>query len=386
MVERDEPLKIALVCPSFPPRNCGVGDYTARLAVALSSAGHSVAVWTGEPEPLKYESVSVHVVPKPWRHRALRQIGASLRNWKPDAVVIQYSPYLYARFGIHPLLPPWIAALRAALRRPIAVVAHEHHYPLGLQPDRLALGVPQFAVFQAITLAADRVFFAYEVLCERYRARFPWRRERFSWLPVGANVGLAPGGTVPEGTAEERRVLLQFGGAHPTRLFDLSFAALDAARAELGSSRVALVFAGLDQATVTKELERCGVDDLRDSVRALGYLSAEQVSAWLRRADVVLAPYLDGVSTRRGSVASALEHGKPVVTTRGWATDPSFGWEKVCALSDPDPRAFAHEAVGLLKDVSRASALGTAARQKFQEKFAWPTIAREMVSQLAGNG
>src|SRR5205807_1928318 len=43
--------------------------------------------------------------------------------------------------------------------------------------------------------------------------------------------------------------------------------------------------------------------------RATGRLSAEDVSGWMQTVDLLLAPFSDGMSSRRTSVMAALEHG-----------------------------------------------------------------------------
>ncbi len=61
--------------------------------------------------------------------------------------------------------------------------------------------------------------------------------------------------------------------------------------------------------------------DPRIEVHRPGALPAERVARHLACADIFLAPFSDGVSTRRTTLMAALQHGLPVVGTSGESTD-----------------------------------------------------------------
>jgi glycosyltransferase involved in cell wall biosynthesis len=378
-------VRIALVCPHFPPQNCGVGDYTARLARELGSLGHEIGVWTGQPSPIEVNH-AIQIVPmnrdNPWGRADLARIGRGISTWRADAVIVQYTPYLYARNGIQPWLPLWVMGLKRKLRKPVCVMAHELHYPVGLTPDRVVFGLPQFCIFQSLALVADQVFFSYDVVRSRYAGRYPWRAKRFHWVPVSSNIERARTNGTPilerHGIDPRVKLVLQFGGSHPTRLFDHLNAAYSRVTREIGEDRVSFVFVGMDQKAVQSKF--------RGKARGLGYLPAEEVSTILSRADLVLAPFMDGVSTRRGSVMAALAHGRPVVTTRGWATDPDADWDKACALVEAeDLDGFASRAAELLTHPSDASRLGQEGERVFHSRYEWSSIARRMTEKLNGS-
>src|SRR5690606_22549500 len=56
-------------------------------------------------------------------------------------------------------------------------------------------------------------------------------------------------------------------------------------------------------------------EGLGQAVQRTGWLPPEAVSAHLQACDVVVLPYRDGASLRRGSLLAALVHGLPIVTT-----------------------------------------------------------------------
>jgi hypothetical protein len=74
---------------------------------------------------------------------------------------------------------------------------------------------------------------------------------------------------------------------------------------------------------------------------ATGLLDARALSHHLQACDVLLQPYVDGVSGRRTTTVSALEHAVPVVTTFGRLSEPF--WRETPAVE-----TVAVESPGLL--------------------------------------
>src|SRR5205823_9099897 len=54
-----------------------------------------------------------------------------------------------------------------------------------------------------------------------------------------------------------------------------------------------------------------------NDVHWTGQLPHSNVSNLLSVCDLMMLPFVDGISTRRGSAAAALQHGLPLLTTRG---------------------------------------------------------------------
>ncbi|MCM2323957.1 MAG: glycosyltransferase family 4 protein [Oligoflexia bacterium] len=391
---RPAKLKLAVICPHFPPQPGGVSDYVGRLCGEFARQGHEVIAWTAEPGVAPIAGVEFRVKKADpvsgWNLATYREIEREIRESGAQSTILQYTPYLYGprRWGLHPALSLWMPGLGRRLGGRVALLAHELHYPLGLSADRLLIGTSQLLQFLALAHFAEQIWFTYEVPLLRYRRLFPWAAERFSWFPVGSAIEPGPAGSVPalrDEWSQGKRVLLQFGSAHPSRPFDHSFLALrESRRALLGRGEEAvLAFVGLDDATVQAKIAEKGLQELAPLVRGLGYLSARETSAWMERADAVLAPFVDGISARRSSVMVALSHGKPLITTHGIHTDPTVGWERIAALAPAgDAPGFARLAGEVLSDPVRAEALGRAARARFEELFAWPKLAAGMIARL----
>ena len=382
-------MKIALVCPHFPPKLCGVGDYSARLASELKKQGHNVAVWT--TASASSADVTVHTTPLPWNFSKLSRITKEISDFRPCVVLVQYTPQLYSPewLGVYPTLPLWIAGLRKKTGAAIILNAHEVNYPVEASLRGLALGIPQFTQFLGMASCADRVFFTYEHALKRASRWLPWRQDKFSWASVGSNIepklnaGHAQKLRHEIGLSSDTKVLLHFGGAHPSRLFSHVFKAAQLIRDKYGHGNAALVFVGISSDKIKASLTSAGYSDLASMAYGVGPLPSEKVSEWLQACDLVLAPFIDGVSTRRGSVMAAFEHGKAVVTTKEWSSQGSVPWDQICAaVSARDEQTFAQAALSLLSSPERLQELGENGRAYYEKSFSWPLIAKKMSAAL----
>src|SRR5690606_13857298 len=71
---------------------------------------------------------------------------------------------------------------------------------------------------------------------------------------------------------------------------------------------------------------------LSERVHWTGFLSDARVSAHLQAADLLVMPYRDGASLRRGTLMAALAHGRPLITTTPTAPTPQLVSGENCCL------------------------------------------------------
>jgi glycosyltransferase involved in cell wall biosynthesis len=177
------------------------------------------------------------------------------------------------------------------------------------------------------------------------------------------------------GAGDDTIVLTAFGTDHPTRLPGYMVSAANAVAASgrevifmnLGANPPRLV--GLDSRIV---------------LDAPGSLSAELLGRRLATADIFLAPFVDGVSTRRTTLMAALQHGIAVVGTDGPWTDSilkqSSGALRLTPVSRPV--LFSQAVVSLARDRQGRVAIGNAGRSLYLNSFDWPILAGRVVLEL----
>jgi glycosyltransferase involved in cell wall biosynthesis len=111
------------------------------------------------------------------------------------------------------------------------------------------------------------------------------------------------------------------------------------------------------------------LDGLNVPVTATGAVDLEAVSLHLQACDVLVQPYPDGVSGRRTTTVSALEHGLPVATTLGELSEP-FWSERPAVETVPaaDADGLPAAVVKLLEPARNAAARRDAAAL-YRERF-----------------
>jgi glycosyltransferase involved in cell wall biosynthesis len=131
---------------------------------------------------------------------------------------------------------------------------------------------------------------------------------------------------------------------------------------------------------VDRLIESLGVTE---RVIATGYVDTREVSRALAGCDVMVLPYADGASLRRGSLLAAIAHGKAIVTTR--PRYPIEGLEhEESALYVPahDSQALAAAARQVLLDSTLRSRLENGASEAAR-LYTWDRIAAQTVDAFA---
>ena len=373
-------LRLALISARFPPRLDGIGDYTARLAHALTPE-HQVRVLTAEADAFTAPP-GVDVVPcfRPEQRRSVAGWLDALDADPPDWVVLQFNQFGFGRWGLNPWVPRTLARLKRRHRKlQVAVMFHERYVPATTARFRVmrTWQVPQF---RAVGRIADRVFFSIQNWAERYATWFPHRP--VVHLPVGSNLPRVPINTHDArtrlGFTNDELIVGVFGHAHGTRTLSTLAGALDAASTAAGRP-ARLLYVGPDHAAVRAALPH-------HRVTADGPAPAEEASQRLSAMDLYLSDHTDGVSTRRGSLMAALQHGLPCVGTDGESTGAALRAQNGQALRlvrAGDPTAFAQAAADLASDPIGRASLGQAAADLYHHHYDWPVIAQRLIQELS---
>jgi glycosyltransferase involved in cell wall biosynthesis len=349
------PLRIAVLAADSRREADGIRDYSAQLARTLQASPEAeAALFLRRPEG-GWQSAN----------------GPGWSAAEADAAVLQYNPFWYGRRGFAPGLLRDMARLRGGPT--LALMVHETY--VDMKNVRWAL----MGAWQRVQLAALRQLTDLQ-LCSTES----WMRRLTRWpgtaqvhhLPVPSNfpdrraeAAQARDELLPAG---EGVILTCFGLHHPGRLAGYVRAAAEAV-ADTGAPATVLNL-GTGEAAV-EELAP-GV-----TLRSPGFLPEGSLARLLAASDLFLAPYADGVSTRRGTVMSALQHAIPVLGTDGHLTDrvlrESGGALRLVPVGEPD--RYAAEAARLARQAEERRALGDAGRNLYTRKFDWPILVERLL-------
>jgi glycosyltransferase involved in cell wall biosynthesis len=110
---------------------------------------------------------------------------------------------------------------------------------------------------------------------------------------------------------------------------------------------------------------------LRGRVHATGGLSSQSLAEHLSTCDLLVQPFEDGVSTKRGSITAALALGVPVATTTGAITESVWTETVAVATAPVDARDdFVSLVDRLAANPAERTALGRRGKRLYAECFA----------------
>lgn len=358
------PASLAIVCPWMPPEASSTTEYVVQVARTLAASARVHVVWVGR-DARQIEGVASTVAVD----GGAGDILAALDRLAAERVVIQYSPYLWTRSGFD--LTATLLALRLRWRgTPPDVVFHELWVPAMLRPVGAARGLFQRVMAGLAAWAARR---AVVTSRERLGELAGVGARALAMVPMTTNVPVLPLG------AEERERVRAELGVQPG---ELALAVFGFEHDSRPTGGLVAVRRALDDAGVPSRLVVIGtarVPAAQGWAVELGWCAPERVSRVLSACDVFLAPFADGVSTRRSSIATALGHRLPVVSTRGIHTDLAFWTSDVVALAPADDAtAFAAQVVDLARSASRRRALAEAGHALYARELAMPRHAASL--------
>ena len=371
-------MRIDLVFPKLPPALDGIGDHTALLAAALQAMGHDVRVLTAQEEVATIEGVGIEQAFSMDRRKGITTLGAAVADDPPDWLFVQFNQFSYGRWGLNPYVPITLQQIKRRYPRTrIAVMFHEDFVPV-TSTKFAVMTTWQRAQFWSLGRTADVVFFSIQPWVERYRSWF--RNASVHHLPVGSNIpfcGLSRHGARSQlGIGPKVTVAGVFGSAHGSRLLGFVSRASEAIQEQ--ETHFVLLYVGPHGALVRSALDGVHVVDA-------GALPAESVSLHLSAMDVHLAPFVDGVSTRRGSFMAGIQHGLPTVSTVGPLTDQLLADQDQKAfllVNERDEQGFVNASVELVKDAVMRRSIGQCATEFYHAQFEWSVLARRVTRCL----
>lgn len=384
-------MHILFVTGEYPPMRGGVGAYTATLATALKAEGVDVSVLSapeaaeatkrGAPIPVygqpHWQPTIWHTIP-----RLGQRLGAT---W----IHVQYQTAAFAMNPSINLAPHWWRHYRthnskaSASHLKVAWTYHDLLVPYlfpkaGAQLRRWVTARPAHtADLPIVTNEADS-----EQLI---------REEQITpvKIPIGSNIVAH---TLDE---EERLARRQQRGYSDDQLVIGYFGFLNRSKGGLTLIRTLdeLVQRGYD-AQLLMIGDRVGASDptnfaylhevetligergLGKRVRWTGHQPEREVSADLAAIDILLMPYADGASLRRGTLMAGLAHGCAIITTEPDGALPELvdGRDLIFVPRENVPKAAANAVERLVANPVLQESLRNWAQRR-SHQFAWRTIA-----------
>lgn len=380
-------MRIGLVTGEYPPMEGGVGAFTQELGKALHALGHEIHVIShrtsrpqsmarraediDKPIDLPFGMLHPRIRKANWRDVTL--IADLADRYELDVINIQYQAAAYNMRNPAINFAPF--RLRGLVQT--VVTFHDLRVPY-LFPKA---GRLREWVVQRMARTADGVIVTNSADFAQLAPQLD--ASRLQQIPIGSNIAVHA--VEPArvsalrhaiGVSPHEQLLGYFGFLNPSKGADTLIDALT----QLPST-VHLVFIG-GQTGASDDKTNAGFRDVvqgqaraanvADRLHWTGFLADEEVSAWLRAADLLVLPYKDGVSLRRGTLMAGLAHGRPILSTPPQAPIPELVHGDNIWLAEAN--AVPHALKQLLANAALRETIGRNAAITAQQ-FDWQTIA-----------
>ena len=355
-------MRVTIVSGSYPPVECGIGDYTFILKKNLSKLGLDAGIITTGSQIDK------------WNMSDLPKLFARIFQEKPDIVHIQYPSVCYKKSLMINFLPMLFKLFYS--KGKIFVTLHEFEISGLFSKIRQILMI----IFSDLNICS----------CESEKKAIlkylPWKRSKIEVIPIGPNLEAIDISVKKDvlkqglGVNRDLFVVIFFGNIHYNKGFDLLLKGFKGA-IDMGFNGNLLVVGNFNpekeryHKEISHLIEELGIGD---RIVWTGRVPYDKASRYFVISDCAVFPFRDGASFRRATFIAALCRGLPTVVTRprGKISPVLKNNDNVVFVDKDNPREISGAILGLSKNKEFAKRLGENARLLYSY-FNWKFIAEK---------
>ncbi|MBN1595780.1 glycosyltransferase [candidate division FCPU426 bacterium] len=378
MSKRMTPPTLLLISGTWPPLQCGVGDYSAQLGEHLSRVAVRVHVLTSRRVPPYFRldgeiMMEVHPRIERWNHESLRVAQQLVEEVKPDIIHWQWPTAAYGRSLSVNWLPRFLKKMNPGI--PVLTTLHEYRYFNAWTRWRL---------WPAFT-ASERIVVVDPLDLDEIRRSHPRTAKRCCFIPIASNLPAVPEQYDREwsrrqaGLRPEDFGVVFFGFTNPPKGLEVLLYALHHLRRKYPQLKLILLprlSAKIEYHKKIQQLLR--TLDLEAHTLQPDYALPVQAAEILAGGDCAVLPYVDGVSMKRGTFFACVKQGLPIVTTLPRISEsfPFKNQEHILAVLPRNPWAVAEAVERLICNPKLRQRLSQAAHTA-SDSFSWEAIAQK---------
>lgn len=370
-----------IITCEYPPQIGGVSDHTHLLAQHLHNAGDEVHVWAPAEDTAHTfftGDVVVHRTLGDFSHRRLDRTSEMIACVANDEaeLFVQWVPHGYGYRSMNIVFCDWLRRL-AADGRKITLMVHEPGLESrGSLKQRMVARVHRHMT-RTLLRAASRVFIAIPAWGDYLETGTP-SEAVFEWLPIPATIPVTANSRDTLKLREKFQADFLIGhlGTYGKETCSLLVPALSHVLSSVSECHVVLLGNGSIRFS---QVFRRDFPQFADRVHGLGVSPERDLSRHLSICDLMLQPYIDGLSTRRTSLMNALCHGLPVVSNTGHLTERF--WNDSGAVSLGPASSLAQRGIDLLRDAPGRRMIAELGLALYSSQFAWPHVISQIRSQ-----
>lgn len=354
---------IVIITATFDPGRCGISDHSSCFAEELRRRGNSVSIIAYDGNTV---SDKVHVDSLFFTHSSCYLID-KLYELSPDLVVLQFTPLLYSFLGSS--YPDTITRIwkTISLSFKTALIIHESYF----RSFRFPLSLLRCHVHKRLLknlISLSEISFTSSIPIIREFGRL-LPNSRLRWLPIGSNIPLITSSKsslrYQLNIRPNENILVLFGGGKSFQLMHHYITMTEKCLTSRSIDYKILLLGNIDPSFFHK----------KSNIIQPGFLSPSSLSHWLTASDIMLMPHFSGLSSKRGTLITALQHRLPVVGLRTSTTD--YFWNThngILLVPKGEPSMFASTVSDLALSSDLRLRLGTLNSQIYHQTFTWARI------------
>ncbi len=361
--------------PGYPPDFGGVSDYTRLVAEELAARQHKVHVWTGGDSGDETTSVGpiVHRRLGKFEPRYFEFFSKALDSEISDhRLVVQYVPHGFGFRAMNIEMTRWLYKQSKRTNLRMLVMFHEVLFPYKLWPLHHNLIAWMTRRMLRNILKCNPYIHVSTPAWTRFIEKYASRNVSVTYRPIPSNIPSIVGSR--DQPLRSRwcdqlgvKTLIGHFGTFGQEIFGLLLPAvleLEKATSELG---FVLIGKGAENAA-TKLIARC--PSLRNRIVFLDGADHRSVGEAIGSCNIMLQPYPDGITTRRGSAMAALANNTVIATNDGEHCEEFWAEEGLVSLAKrPGPECLRDEVLNLCRSAERRLKLSSKARAYYDRRF-----------------
>jgi len=364
-------MHIAIITRQLPPERCGIADHSGHFARTIEQKGIKATLVGSRGGGNK----NTIVIKDDWSKKGLSNLFYKLKSINIKYLVMQYTPLAF-------LVNRWMQNFdltdfwkTCSKNWHTSLIVHETYFRTWQHPFSLFRGTMEKRLLQLLVKTSSNVFSASQPIVSEMKR---WTLEnKIYFLPIGSNVPLVAIDRnkfkVQHKIKPESTILTLFGGG--TSLWWLkSYVNIVDHYLKRQGLKICWLFLG----NAPKDWFR-----LSFPVISPGYLSPEELSRWLQLTDIFLVPHKFGLNAKRGTAIAALQHGLPIIGSRGCITDNFFKDIKGIRLFPVSkPKVMCEEVLKLTQDPHLRERLGKYNSIYYREHLEWGKIVETFLKTI----
>lgn len=370
-------MRIGILTGEYPPMQGGIGAHCDVLARKFVEQGQHVFVFSGDGTQVQTPDIPL-TTHRGWGIGCIQAVGRWAKENQLDVINLHFQTAAYNMSAVIHFLPNFVQS------PPIVTTFHDLRFPYlfpkaGRLRDDILMHLAKSSAGIIVTNHED---------FQRIQ-----HLKNSQIIPIGSSILFSQIGKYDRtlwreraGVGENEFLIAHFGFINHSKGVDMLLYALLVLRQQGIPAHLLMIGGRTGTADPTNAAYAKTIDDLIEQLQLesvitwTGFVKSEQVSAFLRAADVVALPFRDGASYRRSSLMAAIHHGCVIVTTKPRIEIPAFiNGENMMTFPADDPVALAD----LLRSLYAVPSLGKTLKQgvhELRQQFNWDTIARDNVA------